>query len=197
VLLNLLEPLGFEIILAEHGREGVDKAHDMHPELILMDLVMPVMTGFEAVKEIRRIPELADVPIIAISASTVDMDQEQSRALGCQAFLLKPFQAPDLFALLETYLPITWLYEKSEAADNAVPQPVEADELVPPPQEELTVLHELAKLGKMRGIREQADHLEALDDRYIPFANRLRELAKAFQGKTIVELVAHYIKEAS
>ena len=145
---------------------------------------------------IKVVPATNNVPIIAISASTVNMDQEQSRALGCQAFLLKPFQAPDLFALLETYLPITWLHEESEIVDDAVSRPVEA-ELIPPPLKELTALYELAKLGKMRGIRELADHLERLDNRYLPFVNRLRELAKGFQGKAIVELVVQYMKETS
>ena len=76
VLLNLLEPLGFEIVEAENGEVAVAKAREIEPFLIMTDLVMPVMTGFEAVQAIRQIPELTDVLIIAISASVYEKEKE-------------------------------------------------------------------------------------------------------------------------
>jgi hypothetical protein len=124
----------------------------------------------------------------------MSMDQQQSQAVGCNAFLLKPFETSKLFALIETHLQVEWVYEENSSEEDAVPQHVEV-ELVPPPQDELEVLHELARLGKMRPIREQADHLEELDECYIPFARRLRELAKRFEDKQIIHLVTQYMEE--
>jgi CheY-like chemotaxis protein len=194
LLLDLLAPLGFDVTLAENGEDCIAKAREILPDFILVDLVMPVMTGFEAVQAIRQIPELQDVPIIAVSASAFGMEQEQSRVAGCNGFLAKPIETRKLFALLERYLPIEWMYEEvSEEEEAVLPQP-EA-ELAPPPGEELEILYELAMLGKMTRIRERADHLEALDDRYAPFAGKLRELAKAYEDDEIMDFVKQYMEE--
>ncbi|MGK7922806.1 MAG: ATP-binding protein, partial [Trichodesmium sp.] len=77
VLQNMLEPLGFEIILGVDGQEEIDLAQKFQPDLILTDLVMPVKTGFEAIQEIRSLPEVKNIPIIAVSASVLDMDKKQ------------------------------------------------------------------------------------------------------------------------
>jgi CheY-like chemotaxis protein len=84
VLLDLLEPLGFEIILGKNGREGLDYAKKIHPELILVDLVMPVMTGFEMIHQIRQTPEMQNLPIFAVSASTFAQERQQIFKIGCQ-----------------------------------------------------------------------------------------------------------------
>ncbi|MEK8016797.1 MAG: ATP-binding protein, partial [Candidatus Parabeggiatoa sp.] len=195
VLLNLLEPLGFEIVEAENGQVAVAKAREIQPILIMTDLVMPVMTGFEAVQEIRQIPELVDVFIIAISASVFDMDQEKSRIAGCDAFLPKPVEASKLFSLLESNLKLDWFYSES-VGDSVAETPATegSGPLVPPPEAELEKLYELAMMGKMRRIREQAIHLENLDDKYIPFAHKLQSLAKDFEDQQILALIKHYLE---
>jgi signal transduction histidine kinase len=78
----MLQPLGFEIILAENGQEEIDLARQTQPDLILTDLVMPVKTGFEAIQEIRQIPEITDIKIIAVSASVLASD----RCLGSTTY---------------------------------------------------------------------------------------------------------------
>lgn len=72
VLQSMLEPLGFKMSLANDGQE-IDLTKQLKPDCVLTDLVMPVKTGFEAVKEIRQIPDLKDTVIIAISASVLDL----------------------------------------------------------------------------------------------------------------------------
>lgn len=119
VLLHTLEPLGFEVMLAEHGQAALEQAQQQPPDIILMDLVMPVMTGFEAIQMIRKTPALKDVPIIAVSASTFDSDQERSRLAGCNAFLSKPIDIERLFALLQTYLEVEWIYPDEDAATTS------------------------------------------------------------------------------
>jgi signal transduction histidine kinase/CheY-like chemotaxis protein len=195
VLLNLLEPLGFEIVEAENGQVAVAKAQEIQPILIITDLVMPIMTGFEAVQKIRQIPELAEVFIIAVSASVFDMDQKKSRIAGCDAFLPKPVEALKLFALMENHLKLDWIY--ADSTSEMVNQTTETESngpIVPPEEIELEKLYELATLGKMRRIREQAIHLENLDEKYIPFAQKLQSLAKDFEDQQILALIKHYLE---
>jgi len=194
VMLQLLEPLGFDVLLAENGRQGVEMAQMMCPNLIFMDLVMPVMNGFEAVKAIRRLPELREMPIIAMSASVLSAEQQQSQDVGCQAFLPKPIEAGQLFELLSAYLPIQWEYEPDQNdAPSVALKEENAAFLLSPPREMLETIYELATLGKMSRLREQADRIEAMDARYAPFAEKLRELIKVFADKQIVEWVDGYL----
>lgn len=138
VLLNMLEPLGFEITLAENGQQEVDIARQLLPDLILTDLVMPVKSGFEAVKEIRQIPEIAKIPIIAVSASVLDMDRHKSQMAGCEAFLSKPVDREKLLALLAQYLHLEWVYEEEAESNLARERKTELtlSELTKPIQQE-------------------------------------------------------------
>lgn len=192
VLLSMLEPLGFEIVMAQNGQQEVEIARRVRPDLILTDLVMPVKTGFEAVQEIRQIPEIEDVPIIAISASAFDIQQKESQTAGCQAFLPKPIDRQKLLSLLEQYLQLEWIYE--EILQPPIVEPANAIEsLIVPPAEELEVLYELARLGSMRKIRDRCAYLEEIDEKYLPFANKIKDLAQGFQEKAIVTLIEKYL----
>ena len=196
VILNLLQPLGFEITLAEDGQQEVELAQQIQPDCILTDLVMPVKSGFEAVKEIRQIPTLKDITIIAISASVLETDRHHSRVVGCQAFLPKPVKEQQLLAMLQEYLQLEWIYEEIELAipELTVNSDVASTSaIIPPDQEELEILYELAMLGSMKKIRERADYLEELDPQYTPLAQQLRHLATEFKEKAIVDLIEQYL----
>lgn len=195
VLQNMLEPLGFEIILGNDGQEEIDLAQEIHPECILTDLVMPVKTGFEAVKEIRKIPELSDIVIIAISASVLDMDRKKSRRLGCDSFLAKPVDEKELYAAMKEFLELEWIYEeiKAKPEDLVASQGSSSPDLIAPPTKEIEVPYELAMLGSMKKIRERAFYLEELDPQYLPFPNKLKDLAQGFQEKAILNLIEQYL----
>ncbi len=194
VLLNMLEGLGFNVVEAKNGQEAVVKAKDKRPDLILTDLVMPVMTGFEAVQAIRQMPEHQETPIIAVSASVFEMDQEKSQVAGCDAFLPKPVAEETLWGLLADYLDVEWIY--AEIRDETISERPVSDDmpLIPPPVEELEVLYDLAVLGKMYAIQDRMIHLERLDEKYVPFANRLRALARGFEDEKILTLVTQYLE---
>jgi CheY-like chemotaxis protein len=194
VLLNMLEPLGFEVMMAENGRQEVELAKTLMPDLILTDLVMPHKSGFEAVQEIRQIPHLQHTPMIAVSASVMDMDQKRCQAAGFEAFLPKPVDEQQLLDLLAQFLELAWIYEMTpEPQDILTAVGTIAPSLFVPPPDELEVLYELAMLGSMRKIRERAIYLEAQDDRYIPFASKLKDLAQGFQEKAIVALIEKHL----
>jgi adenylate cyclase len=95
---------GFEIITAENGRVGLDKAHAVHPHLIVSDYEMPEMTGFEMVHALRRDPELRNVPVIMLTARDSQRDMAQMRAAGASAYLVKPFAQDKCVAMVERTL---------------------------------------------------------------------------------------------
>ena len=111
ILCKLLSSLGFEILESEDGKDAVEKSFRFHPELILMDLRMPVMTGFEAVQAIRKNPDMQETVIIAVSASVFDKDQLQSLLSGCNDFLRKPISLQELISLIGRHLHLEWNYQ--------------------------------------------------------------------------------------
>ncbi len=194
-LQNLLQPLGFEVYSAENGQQEIKLAQQIQPDLILTDLVMPIKTGFEAVEELRQIPDFHHIPIIAISSSILEIDSEQNQIAGCNAFLAKPIDKRKLLALLQKYLQLLWIHaEKTEVISiKCKPISSETIDLIAPPRENLEALYELAMLGSMKKIRQWAMDLEELDEKYAPFAEQLKQLSLNFQEKAIVNLVEKYL----
>jgi len=195
VMVDLLKPLGFEIVEAADGQQAICLAQETRPDLILMDRWMPVMDGFEAVRQMRKIPGLAQTPVIAVSASVSEEDRTKSREVGIDAFLPKPVVWPKLAALLEGYLGLEWEYEEARERVSEAAIVRESERLIPPQDEEIAVLHDLALRGNMQAIRERAAHIEALGEQYVPFAGKLRELARGFEERQILALVEQYIRE--
>jgi CheY-like chemotaxis protein len=181
--------LGFAVSTASNGQQAVDKALELQPDAIVMDLVMPVKTGVEAARDIRGRSELRDVFIVAASASVLEADREKSRVAGCDAFLPKPINTERLLDLLATHLELTWVYAKPEDEAETLAGP-----LVPPPAEELAVLHELARSGRMWDIRQHAARLAETDAAYIPFADRLQALTKSFEIKKTIDFVEQFLE---
>jgi CheY-like chemotaxis protein len=189
LLVDMLEPLGFEVRSANDGQQAMEVALELRPDAIVMDLVMPIKTGFEAAQEIRGRPELKDVFIVAASASVLEADREKSLVAGCDAFLPKPIRTERLLDLLATHLGLSWIY-----AAPAVEAEAMAGPLVPPPAEELAELHELARLGLVWDIQQRALRLAEMDAAYVPFSDRLQELTKSFEIDQIEALVAQFIE---
>jgi CheY-like chemotaxis protein len=205
VLTNMLQPLGFEVVEAIDGLEGLHKARQLQPDAILMDLVMPVMDGFEATRQIRMSPGLQQTVIIATSASAFDMDRQQSRKVGCHDFLPKPIHEAELLERLSLHLKLEWIYEESSAElkDSARPTLLEGQSppalntqdvspLIAPPAEEIAALLNLAMMGDLKAIAERAAKLETLDPQLIPFATHLRQLAKGFKARQIREFIKQF-----
>jgi PAS domain S-box-containing protein len=191
VVVNMLGQIGFEMTEAASGREGLEKAQDLQPDLILMDIVMPEMGGLEATRRLRQLPAQKDVPIIAVSASTSGGDQESSVAAGMSAFQPKPIDFGLLLAQIASLLKLSWTYKLPPAIpsqEHEVPGP-----LLAPPAQEMEILHRLAREGNMRDIVQRAAHLAELDERYRPFAEQLRLLAKGYQSKAILSLVERHL----
>jgi CheY-like chemotaxis protein len=194
-LVDLLVPLGFDVFMADNGERGVELAQSLHPDLILMDAVMPVMDGLEATRRLRAMPRTQGVPIIVVSAGATAEDQRNGLEAGADVFLAKPLDMHGLLAEIGILLGLMWLPIASDAPDDCA-----ADGLLPlmaPPTEELEILYQLAKTGNMRRIRERAEHLAGLNDEYRDFTSSLQLLAGRFESRAILELVAHYLERAA
>lgn len=187
VLNRILTGLGFTVLDADSGQAGVALARAHAPDVILLDLVMPEMDGYETAAALRELPELAQTSIVAVSASAFQEDINRSLAAGCNAFLSKPVNADQLLRLLADLRQLTWRLAEP-AVETAVPPPPEAA-LVPPPPDELDRLLDLALRGDMRGIRTRAGDLADQDETYRPFAERLHKLAAAYDEQAVLALL--------
>ena len=185
LLVDLLQPVGFELDEAEDGQQAIDKALLWRPDVIVMDLVMPVKSGFDAVREMRQRPELKDVYIIAVSASVSKSDRGKSFTAGFDEFLPKPIMVQRLFDLLAARLGLTWVYADEESKTEA---PMNA-----PPSEQLKELLELAEQGLIFEIQMLASRLEKENEAYIPFAQQLQKLAKGFDMQQIIAFVRSFM----
>ncbi len=190
VLRDMLAPLGFVLGEAADGREAVARAGESRPELVLMDLRMPVMGGAAAAKRIREIPELAGIVIIAVTASAFREDMKRSVIAGCDGYIRKPVKFGELLAALETGLTLKWI--RSDAAGDYPDHGIEgksdaAPEGIPP--EALSELVDFAKRGDMRSIIEWADAAKLGEPSFAAFAGRIRALAEGFRAKTILTLL--------
>jgi len=87
---KVLESHGYRVIAAENGQAGLETALRDHPDLILMDVMMPVMNGYDAARQIRMRRELAHVPIVALTASAMPQERERALAAGCDGYIAKP-----------------------------------------------------------------------------------------------------------
>jgi two-component system, cell cycle response regulator DivK len=96
VLRTLLTGSGYEMLEASDGQAGVDEAKAKRPDLILMDIQMPVMDGYEATRQIKTNPDLKSIPIVAVSSFAMKGDEEKARASGCDHYVTKPYSPMQL-----------------------------------------------------------------------------------------------------
>jgi len=190
ILVDWLLPTGLEVIQAINGRDGLEKAITSQPDLILMDMIMPVMDGYQAVQEIRNLPELKDTFIIAVSADVTDEAKEKSLLAGFNDFISKPIDEKNLFDMMAQYLVLEWIYEEPEKSNESKSENFFKDaEIIPPPSDVLTKLYDLARFGNMELIQQQAKYIGQLGKQYGPFAQKINQLASEYEDETIVSFV--------
>jgi CheY-like chemotaxis protein len=95
----------FEVVMAVNGQEGVDLARSEKPDLILMDMSLPVMDGWEATRTIKADVATKSIPVIALTAHAMESDREQALQAGCDDFDTKPIELPRLLGKINALLP--------------------------------------------------------------------------------------------
>ena len=101
---EILKTSSYEMFRAANGQEAIEMAGKMNPDLILMDIQMPNMSGLEAIKSIRQLPDLQHIPIVALTARAMKGDREEFMATGCDDYVAKPVDPASLLAVLRTWL---------------------------------------------------------------------------------------------
>jgi CheY-like chemotaxis protein len=105
-LSSVLEPLGGSIVIARNGREALTRlASNPMPDIVLMDIMMPEMDGITAMQEIRKKPELRELPIIALTAKAMPDDQQRCLAAGANDYISKPIDVDKLVSLIRIWMP--------------------------------------------------------------------------------------------
>ncbi|BAU12468.1 integral membrane sensor hybrid histidine kinase [Leptolyngbya sp. NIES-3755] len=183
VVMNLLEPLGFEVSEACNGKEGLESAIALQPDFIITDLLMPVMTGFEFLEQLRKIDSLKDVIAIVSSASVFESEQYKSIEAGANAFLAKPIQADQLFQILEQSLGLTWIHQAHEQTEP------ESDAIVLPSDELLQQFRTLVKRGDLDAVVSEAERVGKVHPEFSAFAQKLISLAEGYELKALENLV--------
>jgi CheY-like chemotaxis protein len=99
-----LETQGYTVHKATNGREAVDLARQHHPDLILMDMMMPVVSGYEAVGELKADASTKDIVIVGLSAKAMATDMERASDVGIDGYITKPFRIAQVLSVVESYL---------------------------------------------------------------------------------------------
>jgi two-component system, cell cycle response regulator DivK len=104
IIRDLLTSAGYEMIEATNGEQGVAMAAEHRPDLILMDIQLPVLDGYEATRRIKANPALRHIPVIAVTSYALSGDEERTREAGCDAYVAKPFSPRLLLAKVREFI---------------------------------------------------------------------------------------------
>jgi CheY-like chemotaxis protein len=100
----ILEKNGYQVIAARDGLEGINKAKEEKPELILVDIRLPKLDGYEVTRQLRELPEFKSVPIIALTAYAIKGDREKTLEAGCDGYIPKPIIPEEFIKTVNSYL---------------------------------------------------------------------------------------------
>jgi|GEM_PF-353090 len=200
IILSLLKPIGFEVTEATSGEEGLKKAKEFRPDLIIIDLLMPVMDGFELTRRLRQVPEFQKTILLASSATVSDIYQLRSQEVGCNDFLPKPLSRRDLLEKIRNYLGLSWLYKKTDELSIHKSEfvvyslkDIQNKKIVPPPSEELKIMYDLSRKGLIDRLIDQSESIKEIDKQYLPFAEEIQTLAQEFQIKKIRSFIKQFL----
>lgn len=104
ILHDLLASVGYQILEAEDGERGVAAAERERPDLILMDIQMPIVDGYEATRRIKANPDLRTIPLIVVTSYALSGDEDKARAAGCDDYITKPYSPRQLLSKIKEYL---------------------------------------------------------------------------------------------
>ena len=195
VIVNLLEPVGFTVVEASQGEEGWEQALAHKPDLIITDLVMPILDGFEFINRLRESGQFKEIAIIASSASVFAIDQHKSIDVGADVFLPKPVEAETLLEMLRQFLQLEWIFDGKVDAikktyTGGLDQP---NEMIYPAKEVLQQLLELTQDGDIQSILEITQQLSVADEQLSIFAQQIVQLASNFQLKRLETFIQQYL----
>jgi CheY-like chemotaxis protein len=195
LLMQLLEPLGFDVREAENGREAVEIWENWSPHLILMDMRMPVMDGYEATRRIKATTKGQATVVVALTASVLEEDRAVILSEGCDGFVRKPFREAELFAVFVDLLGVRFEYEDrpamlpsrtGAAPRKSYPTATLETAMAELPQDLLAELEEATVRADLKRIESMIDLVRERDD---PLADALAGLARDYDHDRILTLI--------
>jgi len=192
LLVELLQPIGFELQEAVHGQEAIERWRDWQPHAILMDMRMPVLDGYEATKQIKAAPRGQDTVILALTASVLVEDRAAILAAGCDGFIRKPLREEDLFDALAQHLNARFVHQEAQEGEPGAPElPEDADArviqgLAALSRDLVSELRQATVLADLALIMRLIDRTRQQDT---SLADALTDLAHSFEHDKILRLI--------
>ncbi|MCC5610117.1 CHASE2 domain-containing protein [Nostoc sp. CHAB 5834] len=190
MLTSLLQEIGCQTLEATDGKHGLQMAIEHNPDVILLDLAMPNMDGFELMVHLQGNPQTCSIPIIVSSASVFEENRQRSLEAGATAFLAKPLQIEELLNRLRSLLGVEWIYAESSPPKG---EQIAGSEWVLPSQEVLQQLYHLAMMGDISAIEGMLRELIEQNSQLAPFAAELSKLTANFQTGKIRKLLKSFV----
>ncbi|MEL7358586.1 MAG: ATP-binding protein [Cyanobacteria bacterium J06560_6] len=205
VLSQFLTPLGFLVIEADNGQTGLQQLHKHHPDLLITDLIMPVMNGVDLLAKIRASPSFVNQKVIISSSSpTFQQNQKAISEIEDNPFLPKPVDFELLLELIAQVLDLTWLYDQSHEKHSCTREAGSDGKAIAiktatpegegiPPTETLLELLDLVERGRLPQLKKQLDTLNLQNPVYKAFTTPLLALSKQFQLDTIEASIKEWL----
>ncbi|MBF0455510.1 MAG: response regulator [Magnetococcales bacterium] len=203
---DLFLGLGFEVDLAENGRQGVEMAQALRPDLILMDRIMPVMDGFQAVERLRLQPSLSSIPVILITAATLEITEQQLGEMGFDGVLPKPVDIESLLGLVGELLGLVWQEGTDTKKPLASPDFLEKNSaffpkmdaaMALPDAASLKRLQHYARAGKLLKIQRWCEQIGQQQPAAAGFVEQISQMASRYQDEQIDAWVGRYLERLS
>jgi signal transduction histidine kinase/ligand-binding sensor domain-containing protein/CheY-like chemotaxis protein len=187
LLRSLLETVGFSVREAVNGEEAIQQFKDWQPQLIWMDMRMPVMDGYEATRHIRQLPDGKQVKILALTASVYKEHEQRILAVGCEAVLHKPYKEAKILNAMSEHLGINYIYE--EASETLSKQAV--SKLVVEDLQDLPVewLDEFLKTARLGDTEAMLSITETLDAEHAETKAKLDHCINDFQLQYLIKIL--------
>jgi CHASE2 domain-containing sensor protein/CheY-like chemotaxis protein/nitrogen-specific signal transduction histidine kinase len=190
VLNTLLAQIGFNLLGAENGMVGLEQAIVHQPDLIILDLDMPEMNGFDLIEALQQNDKTSAIAIVVASARVFEEDRLKTLKAGASHFLPKPIEFEALLTVLAQALELQWLY--AEGTEIPTPQPAAPTEMVPPGPEMIEKLYHLSMLGDIEAIEGTLKELVTDNPALSPFANEIQGFAASFQTGKIRQFLKSF-----
>ena len=194
ILGTFLRSLGFEVREAADGRQAIDVVRETRPDLVFMDLVMPVLDGFEATRRLHATPELRHIPVVALSASAFDVTRTECERAGADGFLAKPVKLEAVIDVLGRHLQLDWTHDASRSTNGATQGKAA---MQPLPETVAAELHALAMAGDVRAFTERLDGIEKQNLVATATLEALRRLARNYDMKGIRSFLSPHAEVTS
>jgi CheY-like chemotaxis protein len=192
MLIELLSTLGFQVLEAQDGQAALKKVYQHTPDVVITDLVMPLLDGFELIRRLRCSKQFSKTIIFVVSASFFEYNQ--LKHLKCDAFIEKPIDIQILLDKLQILLPIKWNYQDDD--QNLVSQSLEREVLglnTGPSSEQAAILLDFIMMGNLHKLTETVAQLTQQNAQLTAFAKEVSYLANHYELHKLESLIRRYV----